>query len=228
TLTGARVDDVRSGSPAEKAGIRNGDVITTFDGERVRSARHLARLVGETAEGHAVPLAVVRDGQTLTLTATPERAAGGRHLELLAPHAFEGGGLPRFPADGLLGKALPGWRDGDGGWELLAPGQPRLGIGVQDLTPQLAEYFGVERGVLVTSVEPDSPAASAGLKAGDVIISVNGTGIGDASALVEAIRKAGSGATVAVDYQRDRKGATATATLPDRERHRQPRTARPV
>jgi membrane-associated protease RseP (regulator of RpoE activity) len=70
--SGAIVEEVREGSAAEKAGIRAGDVIAEFDGERVRGVRHLTRLVSETPEGRSVKAVVERDGKRVELTVTPE------------------------------------------------------------------------------------------------------------------------------------------------------------
>src|SRR5690606_17747356 len=72
TGSGAVVERVQEGSPAAKAGLKTGDVITEFDGERVRSARHLARLVGETPPGRDVSVTVRRGGDTVTLSVSPE------------------------------------------------------------------------------------------------------------------------------------------------------------
>ena len=87
--------------------------------------------------------------------------------------------MPRLPGDRRRGPG-PGSRKfffdvrppragGPGDFMCSSPGRGRLGVGIQELTPQLAEYFGTKDGVLVTSVEPETPAAKAGLKAGDVI-----------------------------------------------------------
>ena len=72
TMSGAVISDVREDSPAAKAGFKSGDVIVEFDGERVRSARHLSRLVGETAAGRPVKAVVERDGRRMDLQVTPE------------------------------------------------------------------------------------------------------------------------------------------------------------
>src|SRR5688572_17788755 len=69
---GVRIDDVNPDSPAEKAGLREGDVVVEYDGERVRSARQLTRLVQETPDGRTVKVVVMRNGQKQTLDATPE------------------------------------------------------------------------------------------------------------------------------------------------------------
>jgi S1-C subfamily serine protease len=110
----------------------------------------------------------------------------------------------------------------------IAPGRGRLGVGIQDLSDQLAEYFGTKDGVLVSSVTTDSPAAKAGIRAGDVITSVEDTPVTSAEQLIEAVRKAGESATLKVGYIRDKKPATATATLEPRESQRSKRPTRPV
>jgi S1-C subfamily serine protease len=86
-VRGTKVRSVEEGSPAEKAGIEEGDVIVRFDGEAVRSASHLARLVGETPAGRSVAIEVTRGGSTQTLSAT--LAEGSRRTRL-----FSGDGLP--------------------------------------------------------------------------------------------------------------------------------------
>jgi serine protease Do len=103
----------------------------------------------------------------------------------------------------------------------VTPGRGRLGIGIQPLTPQLGEYFGAKEGVLVTTVEPDSPAAKAGLKAGDVITAVGDTAVSTPSELTRAIRQA-EGEQVSITYYRDKKSAKTTATLERPERPRRP------
>src|SRR5690349_3920589 len=70
--SGVRIDEVNADSPAEKAGIKAGDVIVEFDGEKVRSARQFTRLVQETPEGRSVSIGLLRDGKKQTVNATPE------------------------------------------------------------------------------------------------------------------------------------------------------------
>jgi predicted metalloprotease with PDZ domain len=211
TMTGALVEDVRTGSAAEKAGIHKGDVITEFDGERLRGSRHLSRLVSETPEGRTVKATVVREGKRVDLSVTLEsgtRVGGGRDFEFFTPGPNSVPGPSRderrFFSDELPGFGAPGWG--------FAPGRGRLGVGIQELTPQLAEYFGTKGGVLVTSVTPDSPAAKAGLKAGDVITSINGKAISDPGQLIDVIHRADDGAELAIGFMRDRKARTTKAT----------------
>jgi membrane-associated protease RseP (regulator of RpoE activity) len=218
TGSGVVVEDVRSGSAAEKAGLRKGDVIVEFDGERVRGQRHLSRLVSETPEGRTVKAAVTRDGKRVDLSVTPataERAAGS-DFEFFVPGPDHMPGMPRegwrFYSDE---PGIQAFKRGDG---LFMSGRGRLGVGIESLTPQLAEYFGTKGGALITNVQPESPAAKAGLKAGDVITSVNGSEITDPRGLTDAVRKADDGATLSLGYVRDKKTGTATATLEKPER----------
>jgi serine protease Do len=243
TTTGAVVEEVREESAAAKAGIQKGDVITEFDGEHVRSARHLSRLVAETAEGRTVKTAVLRAGKRVDLTVTPAAPAhAGREFDVrpdLAPK------IERFVRPGERGDferhffsdELPMKRFGPREFEFRsAPefgfgptaGRGRLGIGIQNLTPQLAEYFGTKDGVLVTTVKPDSPAAKAGLKAGDVITTINGKPVNDAGDLAEVVRRSDDGAKLEIGYTRDKKPATASASVPAVEKPRSPDSLKPI
>ena len=88
----------------------------------------------------------------------------------------------------------------------------RLGVSVQELSPELADYFGAKAGgALVSSVTKGSAAEKAGLKAGDVITSVNGDPVRDAEALTSEI--AGKSGEVAIGILRDRKASTVKATI---------------
>ena len=225
---GVVVDDVRDGSAAQKAGILKGDVIAEFDGERVRSARQLQRLVSETADGRSVRAVVMRDGKRVEVTVAPDsqsRAEGPREFEFAMPGRGEWN-LPGLDRESrrMLERELPRRRFD----VFIAPGRGRLGVGVQDLTPQLAEYFGAKDGVLVTSVEADSPAGKAGLKAGDVITSIDGKPVTEPSTLIDAVRSADDGAVVTVDYLRDRKQASSKATLPASEKPARRERAKPI
>jgi membrane-associated protease RseP (regulator of RpoE activity) len=233
TQTGVVVDDVRTGSAAEKAGIRKGDVITEFDGERVRGVRHLTRLVTETPDGRTVKAAVQRDGRRVDLSVTPDSgtmALGKREFELLGPPMrFEGrpGEFgPDFKWDMGRIPGVPG-----GAWTFKGMEKGRLGVSIQTLDGQLAEYFGTSKGVLVNSVEAGSPAAKAGLKAGDVVTAVNGTPVADAEDLIEAVRAVEDGATLSIDYTRDKKALSTKATLEKKEPAELPRkrpSTRPI
>jgi serine protease Do len=220
---GVKIESVEEGSPAGKAGIQTGDVVVEYDGERVRSARQFTRLVQETPQGRQVPLAVLRNGQRQTINAAPE--AGGMawdfEVDTDAIHREVERGL-----DGVRAFRLPPPDAGflfEGG---MPSGRGRLGVTVDSLTDQLGQYFGAaDGGALITTVQKDSPADKAGLKAGDVITSVNGERVRDAADVTRSIRRVEEG-SVTVDYLRDRKPGTAQAALEPREgvpESRQPR-----
>ena len=204
---GIVVDEVRSGSAAEKAGIKSGDRIVEFDGERVRSAAQFRRLVQETPEGRSVSTIVQRDGQRVTLSVTPERSGPAVYLAddffptppvppvaLVAPTPAP---MPRLPRSFDFGEFVF-----DGGTN------GRLGASIENLTDQLRTFFGVKNGVLVRSVREGSPAASAGLKAGDVITTVNGHTVDEPSDVSSEMRRLGSGGEFTLDVTRDRKAQT--------------------
>jgi serine protease Do len=206
---GVVIDDVVEQSPAEKAGLKRSDVIVEFDGERVRSARQFARLVQETPSGRSVKVTVTRDGQRRDVQVTPDERRGDvmvsgdrigdyfrdfdfREFERLgdrmAPFNFN------FDVTPFVGSTR------------------RLGVTTQELTGQLADYFGAKDGVLVTSVADGSAAAQAGIKAGDVITSVNGSNVGSREDLLRGLRDA-SGDDVKIGIVRDKKESSVTAKI---------------
>lgn len=223
---GVRIDGVEEDSSAAKAGVQEGDVVVEFDGERVRSARQLTRLVQETAEGRTVKMTVTRGAARQTLDITPEASASA---------AWNVQVEPEFRAE--IERGLRGWRErpdrggpmfdfGFDGMPGMGGSRGRLGVQVETLSDQLADYFGVKGGgVLVSSVTADSPAQKAGLKAGDVITAVNGTAVRDAGELVEELGERGDGREVRLDVVRDKKTTTVTATL-ERPAARSPRAPR--
>lgn len=207
---GAFVTQVAADGPAAKAGLAAADIVTDFDGERVRSAQHLVRLVRESATGRGVPMAFVRDKARRTADVTPtDRSAD----------------LFDFPevrrklerATRELSRELPRWLDLEG--DRLPNGGPfgerrRFGTELIPLSNQLAAYFGVKQGLLVASVQDQSPAAVAGVRAGDVVLSVNGRSMRDVNDFVNEIARSESEVTLTV--MRDKTEVTLKATLPER------------
>ena len=205
---GIVIEDVADDSPASKAGLKKGDVVVEFDGERVRSVRQFTRLVQETPAGRKAQTTVMRDGQRLNLTVEPREGSGlnvfrdlGRDFQFAAPTPPARPALPAPPApppapvfpdiEGFV------WRTGN-----------MLGITVGDLSDQLAEYFGVKDGVLVTSVVDNSPAAKAGVKAGDVVTTFNGTNVTQPSDLRRRIQRLEDGDEFTMGVMRDKKPLT--------------------
>jgi serine protease Do len=221
---GVLVDEVRPESPADKAGIKRGDVVIEFDGERVRSARQFSRLVQESTPGRTVKATIVREGRRSDVQVTPDDERRG---DVMVSGDF-GDYFRDFGRDlGRWGDRFPAF-DFNFDWPGLASGR-RLGIMVSELTSQLADHFGVKDGVLVTSVTDGSVASRAGLKAGDVITSVNGQRVGSRDDLLRVLRDADRDSqTGSVDLSigivRDKKESTLKATIDSRR----PARGRPV
>lgn len=226
---GVRIDDVNPDSPAEKAGLRQGDVVVEYDGERVRSARQLTRLVQETPDGRTVKIAVMRNGQKQTFDATPENGIASNFSFDIDPERLRGDierGLrdfriepPQF--DFRFDDTLPRrfeYRVPD----MVLPfmgSRGRLGVTVQPLTPDLEEYFGAKNGgVLVSSVAQDSAASKAGLKAGDVITAINGRSVSDQGDLMREL--SGVSGEVTLSILRDKKEMTLKTTIEEPEPRR--------
>jgi len=210
---GAVIRDVRPESPAESAGFAEGDVMVEFDGERVRSARQLTRLVQETPAGRTVRAAVMRDGRRVELEVTPEPASSD--VAAVVGRL----GLAERLGD-VYTRVLP---DAGRNFTYDFRARPvRLGVNVQALSPQLADYFGVDDGVLVSSVDEESAAADAGLQAGDVITSVDGRSVEDSASLRRRLSAADPGEEVSIGVARAGRELELTAPL-DQDRGKRPR-----
>jgi serine protease Do len=222
---GVIVEEVATESPGEKAGIRRGDAIVEFDGERVRSVRQLTRLVQETPSGRTVSAVVLREGKKTPVSITPRDDGrfsfrGFDDLGDLSPE-FKFRVAPRVtPPTPPTPPSPPMVWDFDG----LIGRSGRLGISIDSLSPQLAEYFGTKEGVLVSSVSDDSAAAKAGLKAGDVITNFNGSTINDPQNLRRRIQSLNDGDEFTVTVMRDRKPVTLKGKAESPERRRTSRT----
>ncbi len=205
---GVIVNSVVKGSPAEAANLQKDDVILEFAGTQVWSSVQMTRLVEETPPGRKVDLAVSRDGKRINLTAQIK----ARDERDSSDRAFN----EMFPQD-LFGANGRGFQFKNGIPAPQSANKPKLGVALQSLTDQLAEYFGVEgkKGVLISSVTPNSPS-SGKLNPGDVIISADGKSIEEPDDLAQFVRDK-SGA-INLKVVRDKKEITVTVTLPEEGR----------
>ena len=168
---GALVGEVSPGSPAEKAGIKPGDVIVEFNGKEISQMSMLPNLVAETTVGSRAEITLYRKGAVKKLPVTiaklsEEQAAVSEPAETLSKS---------------------------------------LGLGVQDLTPEIAAALGITdaHGVLVTGVEPSSPAALAGLRRGDLILEVNQKPVRNVQGFLSVINGLKAKSTVSFFIKRD-------------------------
>jgi serine protease Do len=177
---GALVARVLAGSPAEEAGIKAGDVILTFDGDPIGISSALPPMVGSTDPGQMVELAVIRDGKKIKF-----RLPVGPLEDDTAEDSGNDPGPPREepPAEGAA----------------AAP----LGLVVTPLTDEQRNAFRVlSGGAVVQDVRP-GPALAAGIRAGDVILSIAGQEIDSPDRLAEVAKRLTPGSTVPILVSRN-------------------------
>jgi serine protease Do len=160
---GALVADPQANSPAEKAGIKAGDVIATVDGEAVKDARALSRTIGRKAPGTSIKLGINRKGKDETIT-----------LKL--------GEMPKDQQLASRGNDRDGPRA-----DRNDNAVPRLGLG---LAPASSVSGAGSEGLVITEVDPNGPAAERGLKTGDVILEVGGMPVKDPREVRDILAKA--------------------------------------
>lgn len=204
---GARVERVLPGGPAEKAGIKADDVIVSVDEALVAGEASVREWLSDRKPGDRVKLGVLRDGKRQTVEVVLGERPGMKDLGWLKDNdgvmTMDG----RFPENFEI--EMPALMH-------LGVGGPRLGVAVMPLTDQLREHFGVEKGkgVLVSSVSKDSAAERAGIRAGDVIVTVDGEAIDGAGDIGRILRKGDDAQkTVSVEVVRDRQRQTFSATV---------------
>ena len=153
---GALVADVTPDGPADKAGIKRGDVIIRYDGKEIRHMNELPYMVGCTPPGKRVKVDVLRKGKVMSFTVK-------------------------------IGKLK---EKGEEMAQVETEKGIRLGMRVEDITPELAKRFGIEgkEGVVVVDVMPHSPAYEAGIREGDIILEIDQSPIKDLSDFVNKIR----------------------------------------
>jgi serine protease Do len=202
---GVEITRVEENSPAEKAGLKAGDVVLEYNGERVEGMEQFGRLVRETPAGREVKLTISRDGKTQKVAALLESRR--YRFSVNFPPSFR---VPEF--------SMP-----DIPRIYTATRSTRLGIEAEALGPQLAAYFGVKDGVLVRAVLENTPAQKAGIKAGDVVTKVDGNAVTEPGELSSLVRAANSKKTYPIELMRDRKPMTVTVTVEDRSEQFPPR-----
>jgi len=200
---GVLVGSVLDESPAAEAGLKEGDVIVSFAGKTIEDTGDLAKAVRKTSAGDEVEIGILRDGQAKTLTATVGKPEPQVHI---LKRGDDGDFfLYGAPGKGISPLMLREFAAGDHGY---------LGVKLQGLNEQLGDYFGVEggEGVLISEVIEDSPAAEAGLKAGDVVVKLDDKQITGTPDIYEfmADRKEGDEVTVTVLREKRERNVTVT------------------
>ena len=200
---GAEITTVDHDAPANKAGLKVHDVVLEMNGQRVEGADQLRRMLRETPAGHTVNFVISRDGQQQNISvqladrAKVEANAWSQHFTVPDPD-----NAPL--ANGLM--PPQGSSRGNGFFGVFTTSGLYIGADVDVLSTQLASYFGVSdgTGLLVKSVDENSPAATAGLKAGDVITKVNNDNMASRSDWMKALHN-NRGKQVQLTVMRDKK-----------------------
>ena len=210
---GVVVAGVTKDSPAAKAGLKENDVITEVNGQRVEGSAQFRRMIHEIPAGRAAQLTVWRDGRAETLSATLGKAEERHNTWMGAtpgtfafrmPEMME---MPDMPSIDL------------GGEMALLPGaRPRLGIDAEDIGGQLGSFFGAPdgEGILVRSVNSGSAAEKAGLKAGDVITTFNGQRVRSLGDLRQKLAAQNDDKTAKIGVLRNKSEVTLSVELPPR------------
>jgi len=190
---GAVIDDVVDDSPADKAGLEPSDVVVKFDKKTIRRPRDLTFALRKYKEGDTAEVEIMRGQERKTLKVTL-----GKRNE-----------MPMLLKDKFAPDVFVYHSDQSAVY---------LGIEVQELNDDLAEYFNVnaDSGLLITKVEEDGPADKAGLKAGDVLVTVDGEKPQSAEDIREILSEHEKGSEVEVGYVRKGRLEKGTATLEDR------------
>ena len=195
---GELLQGVEPGQPADRAGLKVGDVVLRVGGKPVTPDQSLSYLVANVTPGTRVPLDIVRQSRPQTIVAT----VGTRPSEDALAARAQGGDTDGFGSD-----------DGDQPGAIQpGAGGNALGVVVQPLTTAIARSLGVDtsvQGVVVAAVDPSSDAGTKGMKRGDVIVSVNGTPVATPAALAAVVAQAKSAgrAQVAVLFVRGKNPA---------------------
>ncbi len=225
---GAEIVHVDHDGPAGKMGLRERDVVTQMNGVVIEGGEQIRKMLHDTPPGHTVVFTIVRDGQQMVVTAQMadreevERQAWERHLNtppVLAASTAES--VPSGPADAATvtpAAPLPPPKYGKSFLGSLLTSPTYTGATLERVGPQLASFFGVSNGtgLLVRGVDTNSPAAMAGIRAGDVMVRADSRTLATTTQWAKAIRDA-KGRPVTVVIVRDRQEKTVMLT-PDVKR----------
>jgi serine protease Do len=170
---GILVQDVSKDSAADKAGLKNGDIITSMDGERVADVASFRNGIANTPPGETIHLEIWRDGKSMKISAKLDELPGASTT------------TPSQAAE-----------------------PPKIGIALQDLTPKLQQQLSIEdeHGVVITAVQPGSPAAEAGIQPGDLLEQVGNTSVKTAKKALELLRAADLENGIRVRVRRNGRG----------------------
>jgi len=211
---GALLGKIVPDSPAAKAGLKENDVVLEINGQRIEGTEQFRRMIHEIPAGRTANLTVWRDGRSQNIKVTVgKHDAGNMRVFADGPKSFAFK-MPPMPAMPDL-SGLEHLRS----FSMISPGRPLLGIDAETLEGDFGNYFGAPNGegVLVRGVLASSPAAKAGLKAGDVITSLNGERVRSASELREKLLTNREGKSIKLGVLRNKSELTLSVELPQQK-----------
>lgn len=176
---GVLIEDVAEDEPAEKAGLKAGDIITKIEDHEIASTKDLGKALRKHKPGDKVKVFFIRDGKEKDL-----KVKLGKRPKMPAIPK-----MPKIPKMKVMHYEKGGY----------------LGIEIAEIKEQLHEYFEVKKGILVEKVQKGTPAEKAGLKAGDVITKIADCETSDVNELIECVRKHEPGSEVTVYFVRKGK-----------------------
>lgn len=222
---GAEIIDVDHDGPACKAGLQLHDVILQMNGQAIEGQEQLRRMLREMPAGRTVSFVISRNGLQQTISAQMadreevERQAWEQRYRVPAPAYGStpiSNGFMKSNSPSVAMQEPKGHRDLLGTTMILSPSF--TGAKLEVMGPQLAEYFGAEgAGLLVRSVDANSPAESAGMKAGDVVVRVNQVAVASGNDWSRTIRE-NRGRPVSVVVLRDKRERALTLTPDSKKR----------
>jgi len=220
---GAEIILVDHDAPAGKAGLREHDVVLQMNGQAIDGGDQIRKLLHESPAGRTITLLVSRDGQQMTVTTQlanreeVERQAWEQHLTVPEPPpaAADNAGGDFSASSATTSPAVRG--NSFIGTILMSPSY--TGAMLEKMSTQLAGYFGVASGagLLVRSVAANSPAALAGMRAGDVVVAANAKPVANTNDGVKAIKNS-HGRPLTIVVMRDKKQQTLTLTPDSKKR----------
>jgi len=216
---GALLGKIVPDSPAAKAGLKENDVVLEINGQRIEGTEQFRRMIHEIPAGRTANLTVWRDGRSQNIKVTVgKHEAGNMKVFADGPKSFAFK-MPPMPAMPDL-SGLEHLRS----FSMISPGRPLLGIDAETLEGDFGNYFGAPNGegVLVRGVFASSPAAKAGLKAGDVITSLNGERVRSASELREKLLTNREGKSIKLGVLRNKSELTLSVELPQQKEEEEP------
>lgn len=207
---GVEITMVDQDAPAGKAGLKEQDVILTVNGNNVESVEQLRRMIHEIPAGRDISLGISRNGQPMTVKvqlADRKKAFSYSYGPDDKTFAFTMPPMPKIPDIDIPVSVV------------MVHSSMRSGLMVENITPQLGDFFGAKngQGVLVRSVEKGSRADKAGFRAGDVIVKINGESVHDSGDFSHALRSSKNN-TASISIIRDKKEQTINMTLPERSK----------